>query len=110
MAAQAGLCLAGSETPEDTFCRVVAHLYGCLFFFLPVLSISFSLGPSFYGWISLEQEVLNSRTMCLPDLNSLFFISIYFYVFKFYEKYTSDTHIFEIIIYMYINCQEIELG
>ena len=25
MAAQAGLCLAWSETPEDTFCRVVAH-------------------------------------------------------------------------------------
>ena len=27
VAAQAGLCLARSETPEDTFCRVVAHLY-----------------------------------------------------------------------------------
>ena len=27
MAAQAGLCLAWSETPEDTFCRVVAHVY-----------------------------------------------------------------------------------
>ena len=26
MAAQAGLCMAWSETPEDTFCRVVAHL------------------------------------------------------------------------------------
>ena len=26
MAAQAGLCLARSETPEDTFCRVMAHL------------------------------------------------------------------------------------
>ena len=26
MAAQAGLCLAWSETPEDTFCRAVAHL------------------------------------------------------------------------------------
>ena len=25
MAAQAGLCVAWSETPEDTFCRVVAH-------------------------------------------------------------------------------------
>ena len=25
--AQAGLCLAGSETPDDTFCRVMAHLY-----------------------------------------------------------------------------------
>ena len=27
MAAQASLCLAWSETPEDTFCRVVAHMY-----------------------------------------------------------------------------------
>ena len=27
MAAEAGLCLAWSETPEDTFCRVVAHIY-----------------------------------------------------------------------------------
>ena len=27
MAAQAGLCLAWSETLEDTFCRVVAHLF-----------------------------------------------------------------------------------
>ena len=26
VAAQAGLCLAWSETPEDTFCPVVAHL------------------------------------------------------------------------------------
>ena len=26
VAAQAGLCLAWSETPEDTFCRVVAHM------------------------------------------------------------------------------------
>ena len=27
VAAQAGLCLAWSETPEDMFCRVVAHLF-----------------------------------------------------------------------------------
>ena len=27
MAAKAGLCLALSETPEDTFCRVVVHLF-----------------------------------------------------------------------------------
>ena len=26
-AAQAGLCLAWSETPEETFCRVVAHIF-----------------------------------------------------------------------------------
>ena len=27
MAAEAGLCLAWSETPEDKFCRVMAHMY-----------------------------------------------------------------------------------
>ena len=27
VAAQAGLCLLWSETPEDTFSRVVAHMY-----------------------------------------------------------------------------------
>ena len=26
VAAQAGLCLAWSETPEDTFCRVIAQI------------------------------------------------------------------------------------
>ena len=30
MAAQTGLCLAWSETPEDTSCRVVAQLF-CFF-------------------------------------------------------------------------------
>ena len=30
MAAQAGLCLAWSETPEDMFCRVVAQVFGVL--------------------------------------------------------------------------------
>ena len=29
MAAQAGLCLAWSETPEYMFCRVVAHILTC---------------------------------------------------------------------------------
>ena len=27
VAAQVGLCLAWSETPEDTFCRVVVQIY-----------------------------------------------------------------------------------
>ena len=27
VAVQAGLCLAWSETPKDTFCRVVTHIY-----------------------------------------------------------------------------------
>ena len=30
VAAQAGLCPAWSETPEDTFWRVVAHIYYCI--------------------------------------------------------------------------------
>ena len=37
VAAQAGLCLAWSETPEDTFCRVVAHIY--FFHFVQVSNI-----------------------------------------------------------------------
>ena len=37
VAAQAGLCLAWSETPEDTFCRVVAQLhFQFLLVFAPV--------------------------------------------------------------------------
>ena len=32
VAAQAGLCLAWSETPEDTLCRVVVHLYSWVAF------------------------------------------------------------------------------
>ena len=35
VAAQAGLCVAWSETPEDTFCHVVAQLL--LIWFLKVL-------------------------------------------------------------------------
>ena len=31
VAAQAGLCLAWSGTPEDTICRVVAHMLSVLF-------------------------------------------------------------------------------
>ena len=27
MAAQVGLCVAWSETPEDMFCHVAAHIY-----------------------------------------------------------------------------------
>ena len=29
VAAQAGLCLTWSETPKDTFCRVLAQIYAC---------------------------------------------------------------------------------
>ena len=32
MAAQAGLCLAWLENPEDTFCRVVAHMVSSITF------------------------------------------------------------------------------
>ena len=39
MAAQAGLCLAWSETPEDMFCRVVAQLH----FTLPCTLITFAI-------------------------------------------------------------------
>ena len=40
MAAQDGLCLAWSETPEDTFCRVVAHLYRSKMAFKTAVSLS----------------------------------------------------------------------
>ena len=39
MAAQAGLYLAWSETPEDTFCRVVAHMYVCDLSLLPQMAL-----------------------------------------------------------------------
>ena len=35
MAVQAGLCLAWLETPEDTFCDVVAHIY---YFHIPEMT------------------------------------------------------------------------
>ena len=31
VAAQAGLCLAWSETPKDTFCHVMAQIHVCTF-------------------------------------------------------------------------------
>ena len=34
VAAQAGLCLAWLETPEDTFCRVMAHIFFSTLLFL----------------------------------------------------------------------------
>ena len=44
MAAQAGLCLAWSETPEDTFCHVVAHFIRtlCMYPEVSILSVSLS--------------------------------------------------------------------
>ena len=37
VAAQASLCLAWSESPEDTFCRIVAHIKGSTLSFLFIL-------------------------------------------------------------------------
>ena len=42
VAAQAGLCLAWSETPEYTFCHVVAHIY-VHFYWLPELEFLWRL-------------------------------------------------------------------
>ena len=41
VAAQAGLCLAQSETPEDTFCRVVAQLDTLLMYCMVKLQLKF---------------------------------------------------------------------
>ena len=41
VAAQAGLCLARSETPEDTFCRVVAQLDTLLMYCMVKLQLKF---------------------------------------------------------------------
>ena len=41
--AQAGLCLAWSETPKDMFCRVVAHFHN------PSLEGAFVIQSNWYG-------------------------------------------------------------
>ena len=60
MAAQAGLCLAWSETPEDTFCRGVAHFYLCLRFVV--------VGGSVCWRSALEQRTDESFLKSSSDL------------------------------------------
>ena len=59
MAVQAGLCLAWSETPEDTFCHVVVHIY--IFFFQEKLR--FELFES--GCVTLKCECLAPAKLTL---------------------------------------------
>ena len=61
MAAQSGLCLAWSETPENTFCRVVAQLYFCLFQFWEVISDEHGIDPTgtYHGDSDLQLERIN---------------------------------------------------
>ena len=63
MAAQAGLCLAWSETPKDTFCHVVVHMFFFFFFkfheditkFVSVMvSVIFLLGANNYSQKNME--------------------------------------------------------
>ena len=42
VAAKAGLCLVWSETPEDMFCRVVAHIYIYIYIYIYILTGLFS--------------------------------------------------------------------
>ena len=54
MAAQAGLCLAWSETVEDKFCRVVAQLFIDHFFFWGGSGVAIKVAKSltdFRSWI-----------------------------------------------------------
>ena len=50
--AQVGLCMAWSETPKDTFCRVVAHV----FYGSGNLSCLWSLVILIFTWFSFEHE------------------------------------------------------
>ena len=55
MAAQAGLCMAGSETPEDTFYHVVAQLLRSWLIIGPVWAASVK---------DSDALALNSRSSC----------------------------------------------
>ena len=53
MAAQAGLCLAWSETPEDTFSPGVAHINLMYFYFVDNGRVDF---PEFYRFMQAEMS------------------------------------------------------
>ena len=64
VAAQAGLCLAWSETPEDTFCRVVTHsfvvvrteqhLISCTMMMYEVLTITERIYGISVSWVRMH--------------------------------------------------------
>ena len=60
VAAQAGLCLAWSETPEDTFCRVVA----------PILILSHCSDPSLILSSSLQNVLFRMHLTKRHDVGS----------------------------------------
>ena len=57
MAAQAGLCLAWLETPEDTFSRVVAQLFYSNMFVLCSKMLSVTLWCNIYRNVGFESPV-----------------------------------------------------
>ena len=59
MAAQAGLCLAWSETPEDAFCRDVAQFQD-VFLFFKVLTFCESMAVMYMHVPPIHACVVNS--------------------------------------------------
>ena len=62
MAAQAGLCLAWSETPEDTFCHVVAQIHGWPF---SNIYLYLSALPSFTIFLSISLSYILARMVLI---------------------------------------------
>ena len=72
MAAQAGLCLAWSEAPEDTFCHVVAHL---VFGLAETSKVSWNLGYNIYRyyttWTVNKKDADQTECMRMPICDSV---------------------------------------
>ena len=81
MAAQVGLCLAWSETPEDRFCRVVAHvILKICFFALSSLFILSFLKPM--NWALYTSSVLvgfGAASKCLSSTTLWYFKAVVFF-------------------------------
>ena len=65
MAAQAGLCPAWSETPEDTFCRAVAQLLLLPSYPLPRLSRLYYVHPNPHH--PFAAHLWKKSSVLLPD-------------------------------------------
>ena len=63
MTAQAGLCLAWSETPEDTFCRVVAQIKEKTYF---------SPYPNAFVGLVVHKKMLMVLSNCTDSFNVLY--------------------------------------
>ena len=79
VAAQAGLCLAGSETPDDTFCRVVAIIYVCDLSLLPKMALRI---PTLLLEVLVVAEniIVSLPQYCMDHGNTAKFIAIQLYI------------------------------